>query len=161
MLYNIFDRYDRKHKNMHEENPILSNFSWDDLELFLGEQDRTKHLFSRLNRTPHTSMGAIQLQRLLVQPTDDHETIKKRQELIAYLVKNDDARDSLDGLLEPIARNENSLLSFWDKNDTRQLELRHVVDPEVDENVQKLIDADRNIFAKIAAPVMELFRGKK
>ena len=106
-------------------------------------------------------MGAIQLQRLLVQPTDDHETIKKRQELIAYLVKNDDARDSLDGLLESIARNENSLLSFWDKNDTRQLELRHVVDPEVDENVQKLIDADRNIFAKIAAPVMGAISWKK
>ena len=147
-------------ENFHESDPLLSDFSWDDLELFLGEQDRQKHLFGALNRT-HTSMGDVQLQRWLVKPTDNIETIRNRQELIQYLADNDEVRDRLDGVLESIARNENSLLSFWDKNDTRQLVLRRVVEPEVDENVQRLLDAERNVFQKVLDPITSLFRKKK
>jgi len=118
-LYEAFKKHElaqvkkiKKKEDLPRFETVLSAYAVADLNILVGESDKSKNLISRLPST-HTTFGSIQLQKMLTEPTSNKETIIKRQQLLTFLINNENVLNMLDETLKNTAEIENSLVSFW------------------------------------------------
>jgi len=64
-----------------------------------------------------TTLGECSLGNMLLTPSANITLLQERQNIIRFLVENDDARISLQNLIEPFSAQESQLLALWNKND--------------------------------------------
>jgi len=86
---------------------VIGEKEWQELQL-----DR---LVTILDRTK-TSFGPWGLRQLL-QPIADYDELRERQNIISFLVNNEDVLVALQDQLQEIYAIEKSLLSYWDDKD--------------------------------------------
>ncbi len=93
---------------MHAFPSIIEEHEWKELQLdrLVEALDRTQTLFGRWGLT------------YLLHPISDKNEIIKRQNIIKYLLENEDVLQQFQKLLADIKKHETALLSYWDKNDT-------------------------------------------
>ncbi len=121
ILYNILAAHDKETQSIIPTATIDKNVV-EDMRLFCGEQNNlTEHLFGKINRTL-TSVGSIELQRMLAQPTTDIAELQQRQNVVKALVSDEALFNALHQELEEIKAGENNLVWFW-KQATQELEL--------------------------------------
>ncbi len=88
-----------------------------DLEFFSGPQaNLTHHIFKYVDET-QTTMGKIELQRLLAQPLTSVRNLQARQEAIKTLVENEKLANIIETYLQHIKSTENELVWFWKQID--------------------------------------------
>ena len=99
--YNIFG----KNEQPALEASLLKDNVSSDMELMCGgsKAELERHLFSKLDNT-HTKFGKIQLQKKLVEPQTDSETLRKRQNIIRTLVEDEALFNQLDTSLAAIKK---------------------------------------------------------
>lgn len=108
-------------------NTILDKESWYDLELFCGNHDPSKKLFSKLDRTK-TAVGKAVLAKMLVHPTATVTTLKKRQKILKELITNKELFEQLNELLTAYKDNEILGISVLDNSspfETNKLKQNH------------------------------------
>ena len=106
----------RGNTSLQELSPIFDESSWKDLELFCAsDKDRAASVSQSWNKTI-TSIGDIASKRILIQPTTDVETLKKRQTIISQLRddKNKRMRKKLTRALQSVKKQEAKFWGLWD-----------------------------------------------
>lgn len=84
-----------------------------DLELLCGPaDDLSTYLLSNLNYT-QTSLGNVELQKMLVEPLTNIQQLTNRQAVVKYLVENKAVAAQLDTQLKIMQDSENDMISFW------------------------------------------------
>jgi len=73
-------------------------------------------VLKKINRTK-TTLGECSLGVLLISPLTNLETLRKRQDIIRFLVQDDEARTALHNVINAFAKQEDQLLALWNKND--------------------------------------------
>jgi DNA mismatch repair protein MutS len=119
--YNILAQHDIDQKDFSELNLFANIDTFNDLNFFCGRnQEPVNHIFQILDKTK-TTFGKIELQKTLLNITDDVNTLKNRQILIKTLVDNPQLLKTLNQNLSSIASVENSFLSLWRNQDFFEL----------------------------------------
>lgn len=107
-------------KQQLENNTICNDkTTWQNLNLFCGQEDASRYLCSILDRT-NTAFGWVMLRAMLVNPAVDVQELTRRQTIIRYLVNNPHILEKLDQGLQDIHLSENMFMSFWSDDPIRQ-----------------------------------------
>lgn len=86
-----------------------------DLEILCGDkQSPENHILKKIDNT-ETTIGKIELQKMIFNPTSDIEKLKKRQAIIKELVSNEDLANKLEFEVLKLKTTENELIWFWRK----------------------------------------------
>jgi len=101
-------------KSCRFDTKIFDADFWKDLELFCGPIKRRKAHLAQTWKKTITSIGDAVSKRILVRPTTDIPTLKKRQAAIKKLQTNKELADSLKKHLYRFAKQEQILYSFWE-----------------------------------------------
>ncbi len=95
----------------------LNQYAWEDLHLFYGNATNPQyHLVSRINKT-QTVIGEVVLTSFIANPTDDVSVLRKRQNILKFLLKNKNLQHSIQETIAKIALVEEKVLSLWHKKD--------------------------------------------
>jgi|GEM_PF-3748677 len=137
-----------------EMTPVLTKAAWSDLDLFANKDGLIDgSILSAIART-ETASGRIMLTRLLVDPTVDATVLKKRQAFVQRLIDDRELFEQLNHLIEKVAKEEASLLSFDTPSELikqRYIQLFYVLN-----QVSGLQQTVGIIFATGLAPLMGL-----
>ncbi|MFH1643823.1 MAG: hypothetical protein ABIA74_01480 [bacterium] len=116
LFYHILSGREAGNKNIvstKKEQNILNKNVFNDLNVFCGDKsDLNKNLFKHIDNTV-TTAGKIELQKILFLPTANIQELKKRQEIIRLLVKDEKLFNFLEKELDQIKKNEHELAWFW------------------------------------------------
>ncbi len=99
---------------LNNETPAsaINTQPYQDLEFFCGyNSNPTHHILSQFDTT--TTMGSIELQKLLALPITDIETLQKRQTFILELISNPALLSKLEKHLLNLKKLESDFLFFW------------------------------------------------
>jgi len=111
LLYQIFASHQSSTDKVNEN--VLNKNILNDLNVFCGDKsDLENSLFAHLDNT-QTSIGRIQLQKMLFQPITDISELKKRQSIVRKLITDKALFDSLDENLQEIKMLESEIAWFW------------------------------------------------
>ena len=111
VLYDLLDTYQADHYSASAE--ILNDNVFSDLEMLCGYTGKAdSHVFKAIDQTV-TSVGTIQLQRLLAEPLVDKEKLESRQAIIKALVTNEPLFEALDKQLQRIKATESEFLWLY------------------------------------------------
>jgi DNA mismatch repair protein MutS len=89
---------------------------YQDLEFFCGNSPhQNDHLLSQFDT--QTTMGKVELQKMLALPTTDIEKLRQRQAFIKKLINNSDLLITLEQHLANLQETESEILSFWKTSD--------------------------------------------
>ena len=103
-----------------ESNISINDYVFNDVE-FLQDHylNNEKSIFSKLNKCK-TKIGSLLLKKIFLNPTDNINILKLRQEIIKKiaLVKND-----ILPLLDEIGTLENDLIWFWNDSNIKHIDL--------------------------------------
>ena len=99
---------------------IIQEYVYNDIE-FLQDHylDSKKSLFQKINNC-HTKIGSILLQKIIMNPIEDINNLKLRQE---YLSKINKVYKTLEVHMSNIKLIENDLIWFWDDQNNRHVDL--------------------------------------
>lgn len=141
--------------NSIDANTVLDDqMTWQDLQLFCGQPDApATTLLHHINHTS-TELGRAMLACMLVQPSTDHELLKRRQQTIELLATNQELYDQLKLVLKAFSLIEPLFLSFWTKDQLRHASERHYY--SFPDQVQKLTNfLNNNALALDIKSVLE------
>lgn len=125
--FNVFIQEEKKQlevKKEFESNPqtkpltnsldsiLNDSITWDDLNLFCGKSNPEKFVANVVNKSI-TEYGTIASYLLLAHPTDNIDTLKKRQNVIRFFIDNPEVAAKIKTLLTTIAEFENCMLGCW------------------------------------------------
>ncbi|MFA5306239.1 MAG: hypothetical protein WC365_02210 [Candidatus Babeliales bacterium] len=97
--------------------PHLTDAVLADLELLCGtSRALDRHVFGTLDNTI-TTLGKIELQKMLITPISDSKELQRRQKLIKQLAENPNLIKSLETSLQKIKQYEADLAWFWHQTD--------------------------------------------
>jgi DNA mismatch repair ATPase MutS len=100
-----------------ESTPPLNATTISDLGILFYDVSKPNFtVLKKINRTK-TTLGECSLGALLVSPLTNSEKLRKRQEIIRFLVQDDEARTTLHNIVDTFAKQEDQLLALWNKND--------------------------------------------
>ncbi len=109
IIYDILAESEKDKSN----STIIDHNTWQDLNLLNGsEKTPQRHLGSLIDRTD-TSLGRAFLLGTIARPTADAMVLKKRQNVVRCLMKNEKTIAQLSHLLKKMSDGEEQLLSFW------------------------------------------------
>ena len=97
-----------KKKNK-EENEIIDNNVYDDLEIFKGLDKPCNSIFNTINKTK-TIFGKSLLKITLNNPTTNIDILKKKQKIIKELIKDQDKFNKIQEILDKISKLQDTLL---------------------------------------------------
>ncbi len=101
----------------HEVCPFIADNTLADLELFCGSPRILDcHVFGKLDNTI-TTIGKIELQKMLITPITDIRELQRRQKLIKQLSDNPELIKSLEESLQKIKQYEANFAWFWKQTD--------------------------------------------
>lgn len=98
-------------------NSITTPEVWENLDLFANQHQKPEKTVAGALKRTHTIAGEISLIKMLVRPTTDTSILKRRQELIKYLVENDGVYERLNSALAKLKDHEGSLYHLALPND--------------------------------------------
>lgn len=101
------------------------------LNILDSDEGKDRSLYQSIDRT-QTAAGSVVLASMLTHPVSDINIIKKRQNLLKFLLENEKLCDHLNDLIKNVKEGQNSLLNYW--NDEASL----------DENLKSLIYCTKN-----------------
>lgn len=121
----VYDQYKTALDILHEgsrHRPKPGGFIVPDptiIDLNLLFYDVSKPDFTILKKTERTQtlLGECQLGHMLINPLDDAEALKKRQDMIRLLIENDEVRETLSSVVGEFAKHEQMLLALWNPHD--------------------------------------------
>jgi DNA mismatch repair protein MutS len=114
IFYNIFNQHSIEINE--QQGTPLDETVIHDLNLYHGgEAQPTVHLSALLN--PITTLGTIQVQRMLMEPLTDITKLKERQDFIKTLVADDALLNALERTLDSIRAAEDGFAWFWKQFD--------------------------------------------
>ncbi len=90
--------------------------TWSNLNLFCAEGNKGNYIGSTISRT-QTELGETLLYTTLAENTTDVELLKKRQDVIRLLQKNNTIHQQLDDAIKPLEDAERIVLAMWSKKD--------------------------------------------
>ena len=96
-------------KKNNENNKIIDNNAYDDLEIFKGLDKPSNSIFNTLNKTK-TIFGKNLLRISLNNPTTNIEILKNKQKIIKQLLKDEDKFKQIQEMLENISKLQDTLL---------------------------------------------------
>jgi DNA mismatch repair protein MutS len=96
-------------KKNKEENEIIDNNVYDDLEIFKGLDNPNNSIFNTINKTK-TIFGRNLLKISLNNPTTNIDLLKKKQQIIKKLLKDEDKFKQIQERIESIAKLQDTLL---------------------------------------------------
>lgn len=93
---------------------VINTTTCNDTELLCGSdpENLSRHLLSCVDHTL-TTVGNIQLQKMLLTPLHDIKQLKNRQRIIKELVSNKQLFDQIEQLLQNLKETEDELAPFW------------------------------------------------
>ena len=109
----------------------LEDYSLQELNIIANSN--VPNVYKAIDKT-ETAAGSAVLSALLSNPVSDLSVIKKRQELIKFLLENEELFNHLNNYVTELKDGENALLIYW--ND----------DAVLDENVKGLIYSPKGAF---------------
>lgn len=110
LMYSILSSSSEAIKDYPE---VLNQNVFNDLEMLCGyAPDFGRSVFGKLDYTT-TTVGKIQLQKMLCTPTTDVQELTKRQRIVKALVDNPKLREQLEARLDVIQDVENELVWMW------------------------------------------------
>jgi len=99
------------------EKAVLNATTISDLGLLFYDVSKPSFtVLKKINRTK-TTLGECSLGYLLITPTVDINLLQDRQNIIRFLVQDDEARTMLQNVIRTFADQEDQLLALWNKND--------------------------------------------
>ena len=112
----VYENFGKKEKTI--PTNALKDSVHHDMETFCGGDRSTleHHLFRALNNT-RTKAGAVQLQRILAEPSDNVAELTKRQNIVRKLIEDEDLFNNIDASLKTYKKAENETLWFWKEMD--------------------------------------------
>jgi DNA mismatch repair protein MutS len=111
LIYNLFGT---RHANDVDANPeVLNDNVFADLELLCGYSGNADNYIIKTIDHTTTTLGAVQLQRLLAEPIIDTETLEKRQAIIKALVSDARLFEGLERQLQRIKAIEDDFLWLY------------------------------------------------
>ena len=112
LVYRLFSEYEQAHPS--KTPNVIDTTTWQDLEMLCGPRSApAMYSAASLDRTS-TEAGRAVFYRRLIQPTDDVQLLRQRQDIVKELIKNEGLFEDLEAIIKPLAASENLLLSFWD-----------------------------------------------
>lgn len=99
-------------KNNQLEGIINEMTTCKNLDLICGSHQKEAHLLHQIARTK-TELGLVTLMGMIVQPTTNVVTLKRRQEIIRFFVDRPAILTAVTEALEQIKKNEAIMLGFW------------------------------------------------
>lgn len=100
-------------KNSPNQTSLYDMITAQDINLLCGSKKEDPSVATTIDRT-QTQFGKIFLYGLLSNPLDAIDILKGRQEIIRYLIDNQELHQELtEKIFAPIAQQENIVLSFW------------------------------------------------
>jgi ABC-type multidrug transport system fused ATPase/permease subunit len=111
LLYSLLAQSDKSTKSIYNE---INQNVFSDLELLCSSdlQESDHHLFGTIDRTK-TTIGKIQLQKILITPLNDIAQLKERQRIIKLLVENPELFNKIEEYLENLKKVEDDFLWMW------------------------------------------------
>lgn len=100
------------------KNKILTQYAVKDLDLLNGSTLSPDHSILRSLGKTITISGEIMLANILITPTTDINTLKRRQAVIQYLIDNPIVMSKLENHLRHFSVNEDGIISLFDPSDT-------------------------------------------
>ncbi len=100
------------------KNSILTQYAVKDLDLLNGSTLSPDHSILRSLGKTITVSGEIMLANILITPTTDINTLKRRQAVIQYLIDNPVVMNKLENHLRNFFVNEDGIISLLDPSDT-------------------------------------------
>lgn len=93
---------------------VINTTTCSDIELLCGDdpENLSHHLLSCVDHTL-TTVGNIQLQKMLFTPLHDIKQLKNRQQIIKELINNEQLFNQVEQLLQNLKETEDELASFW------------------------------------------------
>ncbi|QQR49476.1 hypothetical protein IPF37_01370 [bacterium] len=96
---------------------VISDNVHNDLETYCGSRTNPEHnLLKALNNT-RTSVGSVELQRMLYEATNDINELKRRQDIVKALVEDQALFNQIDAKLETYKAAEKDFLWLWKEMD--------------------------------------------
>lgn len=96
---------------------VISDNVHNDLETYCGSRTTPEHnLLKALNHT-RTSVGSVELQRMLYEATSDINELKRRQDIVKALVEDETLFNQIDAKLETYKAAEKDFLWLWKEMD--------------------------------------------
>ena len=96
-------------KKNNENNEIIDNNAYEDLEIFEGRDKPNNSIFNTINKTK-TLFGKNLLKISLNNPTTNIEILKNKQKIIKQLLKDEDKFKKVQEILENISQLQDTLL---------------------------------------------------